>query len=540
MFKIKTVSLAVITTLVLGGCSSTHTKRYEEKQNENTKKATVEFESQRNEFNRKRNQIGHVIDDRPYVNHRNMYIEKTKATNYPLNFRKEIIYSRDKDVGLTEFVSEIYKNTGFIVEFVVDSGESVSTSPLQGMAADSAGQIMLPFAINNNANNNNDSSKKMQIKAFNFRGSFQEFLDYVSILNDMKWRYDEKSGKVFFFEMAIRTFYVYEQNVDVQATNNISTSVSGAGGEGGSASNRQSIQFSTRESAWNDIEKTVDTLLSSKGKVSYNRRQGKIVVEDNDYVLSKIEDYISKVNAQATRKVTGRINVLNVKLNDANSMGLNINYLNNALESNLLGNFAGNLSLGPALSRANFGNNIMGVSTESGFSALFGFLNTIGTARVNASADFNTLNNNATSFQVTANEKYIETIKRDVNGNNGNENFSIETGELKDGITMTVTPRIVGEQVMVDFSLSLSSNDGFAPSPIAEVQLPKTSNKNFNQTVLSNNGQTRILMAYKKENTQTSTQAPGFANLWFLGGNQSFDNNTEIVLITSTVYFDVN
>lgn len=537
MFNKNIITAAIISAIALTGCTSTHTKRYEEHQTKNVNKGGEEFDLERNQFNQVRKEIGTVIDDRPYVNIKNMFIERKKPTNYPLAFRNDITYNLDKEISINEFVSEIYKNTKIVAEFVIDSGESVSTSPLAGVNADSAGAIALPFMQNVQPQ---QPEAELNIKPFNFNGRFHEFFDYVAILNDMKWRYDEKSGKVFFFENAIQTFYVYEKNVDVQASNNISTSVSGGGGEGASSGNRQSIQFSTQESAWTDIENTVDNLLSSKGKVSFNRRQGKIIVEDNDYVLAKIDDYINQVNEQASRKVTGRIDVLNVKLNDSNSMGINMNYLNNALESNLLGAFAGNLSLGPVLSGNNYGNNTIGLTTDSGFSALFGFLNSIGTVSVNASADFNTLNNNATSFQVTSNEAFIEKIQRDVNGNTGSENFSVETGELKDGITMTVTPRIVGEQVMVDFSMSLSSNDGFAVSPVAEIQLPKTSNKNFNQIVLSSNGQTKVLMAYKKENSKTNTQAPGFANLWLLGGNQAFDNNTEIVLITSTVYFDVN
>ena len=46
-------------------------------------------------------------------------------------------------------------------------------------------------------------------------------------------------------------------------------------------------------------------------------------------------------------------------------------------------------------------------------------------------------------------------------------------------------------------------------------------------------------MAYKKENTKTSAQAPGSDTLWFLGGNEEFDTQEEIILITSTIFFDL-
>lgn len=543
MLNKKILVTSILSTFLISACSSTHTPEFDKKHSKNEQDVQETYAKYIKQMTKTQDEIGEVITDKPYVNKDNLYLESKKAINLPLSFRNDITFVLEEKVDATDFSAELFKNTGIVVEFVADKGENVTASinsGQEGVEQDSTGSFILPT---NESNNNDDEggSSSMFIKPFSYQGTFVEFLDYVSILNDMKWKYDENSGKVFFFETAMETFYVYEKNVEVTAENTITTNAGGQGSAGeSSAGNQQEITFEKEENAWEDIENTVNNMLSSKGKVTFNRRQGKIVVEDNDYVLSKIDGFINEINSEATRQVTGQINVLNVKLDNANSMGLNFNYLNEALESNLLGDFAGSLTLGAQFSGDVYGNNTLGFTqADGGMEGLIGFLNTIGSVSINSYADFSTLNNSAVSFQVTANETYIEKIERETSSEGGRSNFSVETSEIKDGITMTVTPRIVGEEVMLDFSMALNVNDGFAESPVQDVQLPKTSNKNFNQTVLSNNGQTRILMAYKKENTKTSAQAPGSDTLWFLGGNEKFDTQEEIILITSTIFFDL-
>ena len=144
------------------------------------------------------------------------------------------------------------------------------------------------------------------------------------------------------------------------------------------------------------------------------------------------------------------------------------------------------------------------------------------------------------SFQITQNADYVASIDRKTNNETGDENVSTEIDTVKDGVTLTVTPRIIGEEVRLEYSMSLNVNDGLVQAPgVDGVQLPRESNKDFNQSIIASNGQTTVVMAYQKEDSKTSSQGPFSDTLWFLGGNESYSTDKEIVVITATPFFEL-
>jgi type IVB pilus formation R64 PilN family outer membrane protein len=536
------ITSAILTSLAISGCSSTHTMKFDDTQQKNKKIVEHDFEKHLKTLNPTIDEIG---EERQgfFVNKNNFYLEKKQSTNYPLAFRKNIAYTMEEEDSSSEFAASLFKMTGIQVEFVIDAASSSDsntgfsdiTSLVSGNnSSDSAGVYFTPDGDDSGGKPSSGNT----LKSFQFEGSFKELLDYVSIVNDLKWQYDENAEKVFFHETTIETFYVYEQNLGIKSKSKISTTSSGDAGDS-SSGNTQSVEFTKEEDAWEDIEKTIDTMLSSKGKVSFNRRQGTVMVQDNDYVLSKIRNYVQDVNDESTRTIDVNISILNVKLNDSNSMGINWSYVNNNLTSSLLGSFDGTLGLGTAVA-GKYGGNLLNISSDKGVNALIGMLGSVGSVSIESSTGFQTLNNNPVSFQVTQNQDYISEIKKDIAAQSDRETFTAETEEAKDGLTLTLTPRIIGEEVLIDYSMSLTVFDGFAESPIENLQLTKTSNKNFNQSVIQSNGQTKVIMAFQKESKNTKSQAPFSDTVWMLGGNEEYSAQKEIVVITSTPYFKMN
>lgn len=552
MFNKKSIVLSLVAVGVLSACSSTNSTKFEERTNKNQDYSDLHFQLKRDmEFQRERRSIGRVLDDENYVNHRNMYVERERRVQLPLLFREEISYVSKEEKSVQEFTSEVFRNTGILLEVTRNRrmGGGDESSGDEGFIQDSAfdlASLMQPNIMQDGlspdmmgGSRGSNEREELKIKPFDYAGSFESFLDYFSVLHDLKWNYDENTGKVFIYETDIRTFYVYEDDVSITSSNSISTQ-SSSSAEGASTGNNQSVSYSNQSVPWDDIENTVNNLLSDNGRVSFNRRNGKVIVEDNDFVLSKIEDYIGKVNQAATKQVAGRVDIITVKLSDSQNFGVNVNYLNDALSNNLLGGFTGSLNLGGNIDGGGFGGNALSIENDTGFTGLLGFLSTMGTVNLSSSTDFNTLNNNAVSFQITSNEEYIQKYSAESNNLGSRDNFSVETGIIQDGITMNVTPRIIGDQVRMNFSVALSTNDGFNPdSPVPQIQLPRTSNRNFNQSIISNNGETRVIVAYTRDSGSTSSSGPGSSKLWFIGGNERFEEEKEVILITSTVYFDV-
>lgn len=565
--KFKKTIICLSVALSIAGCSSTHTGKFNNEFEGSKQKIEKDYPDSAKKVIPVLDSVGQEHNDY-YVDVEDFSLERVKDSILPLEFKEhtEVLYKKDPTVN--QFVTDLFLKTGIKVEFIFDNtsfeGEIadanavIATLPeapqaegtiANGMGVDSTGIFQNAFT-----EIPNQSVEEQTLKKMNYKGSLQQVLDYVGVLNGLKWKYDEKVDKVFFYEKSIETFYVFEQALEISSDNKITTT-SNSQGENGSASlgNQQNISMKKDENSWKDIEEELKTMISKEGKIAFNKRQGSVVVQDNDYVLSKIRDRIEKINAEATKTITIDFSIVNVKLEDAKNLGINWNYVNTTLKNKLLGDVdltAGGGSVAPALGGSNitdmgglqtlYGGNYYGIRTGDNFNTLLGMLGEIGTVNITSKTAFPSLNNHPTTYQISQNEDYVSSINREKNSDTGDENVSTQIDTVKDGITLTVTPRIIGEQVRLEYSMSLAVNDGLTQAPgVDGVQLPKQSNKDFSQSIIANNGQTTVIMAFQKEDGKTNAKGPGSANLWFLGGSEAYSNNKEIVVITATPFFEL-
>lgn len=545
--------------LVLSGCSTTHTKKYEEEYLKTQKAFKNEFPDFVEKATPKQDGIGDEHEGY-YVDVDNYFIERQEEEILPIEFNIDTGLSFKEEKPVNEVSAMLFKKTGIKVEFILDAGSFQEAA--NGVGADiQGGENLLPILPNTGVGADatgllqtqvfsGNQSKEDMLKPISFEGSLRELLDYVGVINNLKWKYDELADKVFFFEQSIETFFIYEQALEIDTSNQISTKTDSSGGDGASLGNQQKISFKKKEDAWNDITEELKSMLSSKGKIAFNTRQGSVVVQDNDFVLSKVRDRISKINEEAKRTVTVDFSIVNVKVNDGNNMGINWSYVNDKLENAVLGDFGLASGLGSVASSLNstdlgsvssllptYGGNTYGIKKDN-FNFLIGMLNEVGSVNISTRTTFPTLNNHPMSFQITQNEDYVASIDREKNSETGDENVSTEIETVKDGITLTVTPRILGEEVRLEYTMSLNVNDGLVQAPgVDGVQLPKDSNKDFSQSIIAKNGQTTVVMAYQKKDNKTGSTGPFSDSLWFVGGSESYSTNKEIVVITATPYF---
>jgi type IVB pilus formation R64 PilN family outer membrane protein len=573
--KFKKNLLVVSLVLSTFGCSTTHTEKFEDEHLRTKEMFEEKFPSYVKKATPKQDMIGQEHQGY-YVADDEYFIERQEEEILPIEFNMDTAISFDeyikeeKSIPANLVSSQIFKKTGIKVEFAVDNqafsdtasnmganANGLPANPLQailpqaGIGQDSTGS----FNMNNMQNSERNQFK---IEPIEYEGQLRDVLDYIGVVNNLKWKYDESSDKVFFYEQSVETFYIYEQAIEIKADNTITTETSsqggGSGGGGAQMGNNQQMQFTKEENAWEDIENELEKMLSAgKGKIAFNTRQGTVVVQDNDFVLSQIRDRIEKINAEARRTVTIDFSIVNVKINDSNNLGINWSYVNDSLKSSLLGGFDLSTGLGNvsnSIENATIGQlgtleplyngNFFGIQTNDNFNVLLGILNQLGSVNISTRTTFPTLNNHPMSFQITQNADYVASIDRETNSETGDENVSTEIDTVKDGVTLTVTPRIIGEEVRLEYSMSLNVNDGLVQAPgIDGVQLSRESNKDFNQSIIANNGQTTVVMAYQKEDSKTSSQGPFSDTLWFLGGNESYSTDKEIVVITATPFFEL-
>lgn len=545
--------------LVLGGCTTTHTEKYEDEYLKTQEAFKEKFPDFVEKATPKQDNVGQEHKGY-YVDVDNYFIERQEEEVLPIEFNIDTGLSFEEEKPVNEVSAMLFKKTGIKVEFILDAGSfqeaagaagaelpadgALSLLSTNGVGADATG-LLQPQVFSGQTGNKED-----MLKPISFEGTLRELLDYVGVINNLKWKYDELADKVFFFEQSIETFFVYEQALEIDTSNQISTKTDSSGGDGASLGNQQKISFKKKEDAWNDITEELKSMLSSKGKIAFNTRQGSVVVQDNDFVLSKVRDRIEKINDEAKRTVTVDFSIVNVKVNDGNNLGINWSYVNDSLENALLGDFGLSTGLGSVAQSLNgtdigsvgsllptYGGNTYGIKQDN-FNVLLGMLSEVGSVNISTRTTFPTLNNHPMSFQITQNEDYVASIDRETNSETGDENVSTEIETVKDGVTLTVTPRILGEEVRLEYTMSLNVNDGLVQAPgVDGVQLPKESNKDFSQSIIAKNGQTTVVMAYQKEDNKTGSSGPFSDSLWFVGGSESYSTNKEIVVITATPYF---
>lgn len=514
--------LSVSPVLLLQAC--THTAKWE-KETAKFNASTLDAESQAKSMKPK--EISYLeIKDTAYVDKNPIKVMRL-LKDLPQNFYQPIeMYSSDP-IDLNQLASEIYKQSNIVIQFIRNDKPAKQAQSSQNKDDDNAEVIVNPF---NMASNDTELQKltKSQILV-DYSGDVKGFLDYIAIKKDLKWRFDERSQRIYFYPFETETFTVFAVSEDIEINSTISTknnsSTASSGGGDSSSDNSQDITFKQEQKYWEDVKTTVDGMLSSDGRANYNRTQGKITVTDNDFNLQMIDDYIANLNDDAYKQVTIDFKVVNLKLDDVRDLSVDMNFINGKLTTAFSTEAAVN-----TLGSMNY------VSGNNKRNILFNVLDELGKTQVDTDISVLTGNNLPVPIQVSKSIAYISDVE--VNSSNeGGDNLgtSYTTDIINEGITATITPKAVGQNVLLNYSINLSVLDELNRGE-GGIQLPITSNKNFVQRATLRNGESRVIAAFEKTDTKTGSRHPLSPKLWFLGGGETMSKQKEIILLVATPY----
>lgn len=535
--------------VVLGGCVSGHTAKWET-QSKASEQKTHEYKDLREQMKPEdplvKNSTGFYVDKTP------IKIVKDKK-DLPAIFYKTVDVYYPNPIGYAEFSADIFKKTGLQINFV-NLNDDLPTKK-KGAASEPSPfdqQSNLPPALQQQLNNQigqiptvdedeggvkeNDTNISL-----NYNSDLKGLFDYVAVKKNLKWKWDQSSNKVFFYPLDTETFTVFAiaENIDLSSTvtTNVSNKSSGSGGgkSGGGddeaksdSTNNQKITYNQKQGYWNEIQETVKGMVSEKGRIAFNSVQGKITVTDNDFNIAKVKQYIAQMNEDAFKQVTIDINMVNLKMNDNRNLGVSLNIIN------------GKLSLLTGQGASTAANQFTGIGYNNGGdkSALLNILDQFGQTTVEANISVVTSNNIPAPVQVTKNRAYVSntSIEQSTSTTGGNLQ-QIETDTISEGITAQLTPKVFGQNVMLNYSMNLSVIDDLQQAPgDSLVQLPLTSTKNFVQRLTLRNGEPKVIAAFERSDGTNSSKHPLAPALWWLGGNEVLDKTKEIVLIVATPY----
>ena len=249
------------------------------------------------------------------------------------------------------------------------------------------------------------SSQKASPELFmpTYSGKLSGLLDQIASRFALWWRY--KNNVISFYKMETRVFTIYALPTTSSLSANIAGTASGSDGGTTSASMSSSINLDF----WSQLESALTAMLPDGATLNVIPTNGTVTVTAPPFTLQRIAQYINSMNDRLSRQVAISVKVLNVTLNDENSIGISVNSVLQFMKNKLTGSPVLDIELSStAQSTKSLGMTLLPNDKHFGETSLiFDALNTQGTTSLVTSATATTLNNRIAPIQVSTNESYF-------------------------------------------------------------------------------------------------------------------------------------
>lgn len=370
-----------------------------------------------------------------------------------------------------------------------------------------------------------------------YHGTLRGLLDAVAARTGLSWRLE--NGRLTFFKIESRTFMIPALAGSTKTLNKIvastgASSSSGAlgmtsGGSGGSTANSSTgsttITNASTIDVWKSLQKTAKA-VSGGATVTADASSGTITVTGTPDQISQVADWIETLRATLSKQVAVTIHIYNVELNHEQNYGFNPTLaFKNAAKS-----FGLSLAGAPApliasgTSPFTFGASILNTATGAagefaGTQAAVQALATLGHVSQVFSQSRVTLNGQPAAIQVAQQTGYLAESEVSATANVGSTTGLIP-GTVTTGFTGTITPRVVGNRILLGMNMEISSlvNLKTESSGGASIQVPTTTDTVVNQSAALRSGSTLMITGYKEADGSTTRNGVGSPYFSFLGG----------------------
>lgn len=373
----------------------------------------------------------------------------------------------------------------------------------------------------------------------NYDGSLTGLLDRLSSRLGISWEY--KNGQIELYRLLTRTF-VLKAN---PGATEFASSLGKDGGESGFASSSK-VTMESQFSVWQSVENSVRSMLSSSGKLSVSQATGTITITDTKQVVESVADYIDRENSILTRMVSLKVEILSVRLRDADEFGLDWDLIYRQI-NNGAQRFSFTLGSPTSLTSAQSGGigfNILapigeGLGQYNGSSAIFNALSSIGRTNVVTTSSATTLNRQPVPVAITNQVAYLaETTPAQGGIAGGNAVPGLKPGIVTTGFLLNFLPTVLdSNSILLQFSLDISELQRLGTFSVGSgvtqqaIQTPEVSGTQFLQRVAIKPGETLVLSGYDRyfgqydQRTLDRNGQPG------LGGSRAGRNDREILVI---------
>lgn len=440
-------------------------------------------------------------------------------------------------MSIRDIAGKISDMTGIPVRVTglsVPSSGGLSSIPVLPAAA-TGGALPPPPASLFSAASSAGEAVHVPSLALRYHGSLRGLLDTVAARAGLSWRF--RHGRITFFKIESRTFTIPALPWSTKTSNKIvastgASSSSGAmgmssGGSGGSNSstgNTSIINTSTTD-IWKGLQKTAQA-VSGGAKVTADSSSGTITVTGTPDQVSQVSDWVRTLRATLSKQVAVTIHIYNVQLTNEQNYGFNptLAFKNAAKSFGLSLAGAPVPAVASGTSPFTFGASILNTATGaagefSGTQAAVQALATLGRVSQVFSQSRTTLNGQPAAIQVAQQTGYLAESEVNSTANVGSTTGLIP-GTVTTGFTGTITPRIVGNRIMLGMNMEISSlvNLKTVSSGGSSIQVPTTTDTVVNQSAALRSGSTLMITGYKEADGNTTRNGVGSPYFAFLGG----------------------
>lgn len=369
-----------------------------------------------------------------------------------------------------------------------------------------------------------------------FEGPLPDLLDMVTSYFNVYWSYDGSSITISRFQTRTFALDALPGTIAVAAPQS-----TGASGTAGGSAAAQPLATANID-IWEDIRHTVADIVGQEGSVNISQSSGTVVVSTTGDRMERIAAFIQEENRRLSRQVAITIELYTVKIDDAESYGLDS--LNLALK------MAGNIvDLGPisgvpsglASSDSTPGSmafTILNPGAVAGTTGVFQALSTLGKTTRVAQIPITTLNNRPANQRIAVDQAYVSAVSTTTTGGStGAVSTDVTTDTVTTGISVSILPRLMADnRILLQYALAqgeLLRLRNFAAGDNT-IQLPETQGLSFSQQVMLRNGSTLILAGFDQSDADSSAAGVGRPLTWALGGSTGSTRARQLVVIGIT------
>lgn len=549
-------------TGLIVGCSNLHTEDYKQ----------ISKDSEDTYLNIKDEKSSMVSDIKSGVVYDDFFIDvnpikvvKTNDSKLPIEYQRDIDFFSNSELTEREFAKIMLSDYGISIQFSrlkiedEDEDDEEDEVALEGMYQPSYGiddeksreelikEALGEFYGDTSSSNyalmgieKKEDKEEVLISKIDFNGKLYDFFDLVATDIDLSWRYDSTNNEFIFYDLDTRIFYLIDNSSEFEneLTIDTSTSTSSSGDSSSSTSgSSQKVSLKNKSEHWEDLEKTLSQMLSKYGSISFDQKNGRVIVTDSKQVLNKIDEITTKLNESNGTVVMLDVKHVKVTVNSESEYGINFfteEGAGKAISSAI------KISGGTGVAVGGLNNLLQMDFTNAGATAMIGALASSGASVATFNIPFTTMNNTPFPYQSVVEEKYISEVQREVD-DNGTTTNTATTETNRTGITSVITPRVFKDNVIVDGTINIVDDLGMSEKPeFNNIMLPKNSAGSHPIKSMIPNGVTRVVSVQERTKAMKSGSGPIGADSFILGGNEKTHKEKEISMVIVTPYIFKN